>query len=167
MIIFGRSELGGGKNGRMDYATHAGCHPGLAFLGQTLLVVIVEKDNIHILPGPGWLARMVAGPKDLQKLPIRYDCWIIIHLHRLGVIPEASVSGMFLSAPRITHPGAHYPFEDPEPGLHSPKSPEAEGEGFHPGRLKGIQGRNVAHLGCCGLLHDILSFLERSLIAVG
>jgi hypothetical protein len=83
---------------------------------------------------------MVAGPEDLEQVPVRNLCGIVIHLHRLGVVAEASVGGMFLGAPRVAHPGAYYPCEDPEPGLHAPESPEAEGEGFHPAGQRPIKG---------------------------
>ena len=119
----------------MNLASGFGGHPGLAGFGQTFLRLVVIEDNIHVLPGPGGVARDVAFPEDLQQFLIRNDRGIKIYLHRLGVIAKVAVSRVWLGASRITHPGANDAVEDPEPGLYAPESPEAEGKGFGPGGL--------------------------------
>ncbi len=166
MIVLGQGEFGGRQDGRWDLASGFGGHPSLAGFGQALLLFVVVEDNIHVLPRPGG-ARDVALPEDLQQFRIRNYRGIKIHLHRLGVIAEAAVRGMLLGAARVTHSGANDAFEDPEPGLYAPESPESEGKSFGPGGLCGVDGWKVLGEGRGDRLHGRLSFLGQRHLTAG
>jgi hypothetical protein len=46
------------------------------------------------------------------------------------VIAKIMISRTLFRSSRISHPGAHHAFQDPEPGVRTPKSPHCKGRGF-------------------------------------
>ena len=72
----------------------------------------------------------MAPPKNRQQLVIGDLRGIIVYLDGLGVIAKIMISGTLFCSSRISHPGAHHAFEDPEPGVRTPESPQGKGRGF-------------------------------------
>ncbi len=153
MIVFGQVKLASGKNLRIDFALYPCRRLVSRFQGQSFLCVIMEENGGLILPGPWTRAGTMALPKNRQKLFIRDLAGIIVDLDGLGVIAKIMVSRILFRASRISHPGAHHAFEDPEPGVRTPESPQGKGGGFDLGRRRRVYGRYPGFTGCCILHH--------------
>ena len=72
----------------------------------------------------------MALPEIMQQVGVSNAFRIIIDLNRLRVIAEMMIGWMIAFPARVPHPGADNAFNDPEPGVRPPKSPESEGGGF-------------------------------------
>ena len=59
------------------------------------------------------------------------------------MIPDIIVGGVGGRSPGISHPGAHYAVQKPEPGVRSPESPEGESRRFQPAGHIPVEGRNL------------------------
>lgn len=97
---------------------------------------------------------MMAAPEDVQQVLVGDDRRVKIDLDGLGVVAEVAVGGVGLRAARVPYPGADDAVDNPELGIRSPESAQAEGGGLGAGGNRGIQGRNLSLRGLPGSLHD-------------
>src|SRR5208282_6189332 len=134
----GRIKLGGGKYLGENLTLDPGRYLVFRFQGQLFLFIVMKEYGGQVLPRPGPGAGAMALPENRQQLFIRDLGGIIVELDGLSVIPKIMISGTPFRSSRISHPGAHHAFEDPEPGVRTPESPQGEGSGFGFGRGRSI-----------------------------
>jgi hypothetical protein len=65
---------------------------------------------------------MVTIPENIQKLFVGDLLWVIIDLDSLGMVSQATISGVLFGATSITDTSPDYPINAPEPGVWSPES---------------------------------------------
>ena len=160
MVVFGQVKLAGGNNLGMDFALYPGGYLISRFYGQHFLLVVMKEYGGHVLARPGTGTRAMALPENRYKLFIRDLGGIIVELDGLSMIAQIMISRIFFSTSRISHPGVHHPFEDPEPGVRTPESPESKRGGFGFGRCCRVycgyprfKNRCILHL--CSILNPL------------
>ncbi len=153
MIVFGQVKLASGKNLRIDLTLDPGRYLVFRLQSQLFLLVVMKEYGGHVLPRPGTGAGTMALPENLQQLFIRDLGGIIVEPDGLGMIAQIMISGALSCSSRISHPGVHHAFEDPEPGVRTPESPQGKSRGFGFGRGGSINGGYPCCKSCCILHH--------------
>lgn len=85
----------------------------------------------------------MAFPEDFEKFPVRNFCRVIFDPDSLGMVSDIIVGGVRGGPPGISHPGAHYAVQKPEPGIRSPESPQGKGRRFQAAGYIPVEGGNL------------------------
>ena len=99
----------------------------------SLVIVMVEDDGL-VLPGPGRIGGVVAAPEHGQELAVGDTSRVVVNLDCLGVVTEVLISWVPGGAAGVSHAGADYAIETPEPGVRTPESAKGKGGCLYPGR---------------------------------
>ena len=132
VIGLGVGEGAGLAGWRLDRLTACGlgCRLRAGLLGESLLLLVVIKERIHVLAHADVAGAVMTVPEALQELLVTNELGVEVDGDGLGVIAQGSVSRILLGSAAIADAGPEHPFESPKLGIGSPKSAQAEGRGL-------------------------------------
>ena len=78
---------------------------------------------------------------------------VIVQLQGFGMVSQIMIGGIYGRSPRISNPGAYYPFYLPKLGIRTPESSQGQGGCFQvmvPGGLRDLSLMVLqVHRACC------------------
>jgi hypothetical protein len=101
----------------------------------------VIEDEGGVLAGKGTLPGRMVFPEDIQQRLIGNPRRIVFNPDGFAMVSQVRVLGILFGTARITDLGTDYSFDEPEPGVCTPESPQGKGGRLRSGRCDEVYRR--------------------------